>query len=159
MKVKITFNLVMAIIIGLFLIISCSTPNGGSSGGGGDSGGGGGASTRTLNLTVNYTGAGTVDATHKITVGLRYVADSSTWGAPDITTTSDTNNSVITLNPTSSPCYITSNYDINTSGGPNGGDPYTIYNNKLAGGIADPINIPEGGTVSLTITYNDANTL
>ncbi|MBN1898065.1 MAG: hypothetical protein JW827_04745 [Spirochaetes bacterium] len=55
------------------------------------------------------------------------------------------------------PCYAGAFFDGNGTGmsnGPDSGDPLEAYNNQVANN-GDPININQGHTVNITITFDD----
>jgi hypothetical protein len=115
---------------------------------------------RALKVTVSYTGPGDVDQQHQVFVSVfdtSYIGHANTF--PLATQAlSEKSGTLVFSGLGVSPVYVAAFYD--QAGGydpevnaPPSGSPAALYGEQL--GIADPIEIPEGGTVEISISFDD----
>ncbi len=117
--------------------------------------------TRTVEVKLNYTGSGTVDSKHKIFVALWDSPDFMTGngGAPLMGETTTSKDGTVTFTGvTKSPVYISCVYDSGgnwdgRSGPPPSGSPLGVYSTP---GQPAPVDVPEGKTVRVTLTFDDS---
>ncbi|UCE37942.1 MAG: hypothetical protein JSW00_01485 [Thermoplasmata archaeon] len=148
-------------VVAVVIIASLALMLGGDGGGGGSNNKDKDDKARTLELTIHYTGSGTVDSDYKIFIGVLDEADFR-GEYPEHTESLSSSSGTVTISGiTFSPCYVFVSYDADGSGGdPDYGDSYEIYEDESMYEIpADPIDIEEGETKSITITFDDSYTI
>lgn len=148
-------NRIALVIVGLAVALVFVLLSGTSSGIG---------ATRTLKVKVDYTGAGPVDEKHKIFVFLFDSPDFVQGAAMPIGSASATSKSqtVSFESLEQSRVYVTAIYDKGggydgRSGPPPSGSPAGMYSKTP--GTPEPIDIPEGKTVEIELTFDDSFTL
>lgn len=103
-----------------------------------------------LTVNYNYTGAVTIDASHKIMVGLFYSDFVS--AAPDIGLEAYSASGSVTFNQvTGTPVRVGIVVDKNGDGSPSQDDPYELYNNQWQNGNAIDLE----SVNSISINFND----
>lgn len=120
------------------------------------------SSSSTINVTVNYTGSGTVDETHRIYA----------WGGDDLDDifsfdTSESNygstgvnGNVISFNDHS--CLYTNvvvYYDANGDGKVSDGEPYELYNNSGIGDSPETLTLGDGSVSNITVNFDDSRVI
>lgn len=114
---------------------------------------------RTIQVEVTYTGAGTVDASHKIYVALWDSAQTNS-GPPVATKALDAKRGTVTFTDVEKvPAYISTAYDPTGSWAadspPPSGSSLGIYSAHPP--TPDPINVALGKTVKVKVTFDDTN--
>jgi hypothetical protein len=116
------------------------------------------ADKRTIQVDINYTGSGTVDASHKIYVALWESSD-FTGGPPAAVESLDSKKGTVTFSSVQRvPAYVSTAYD--PTGGwdaqspPPSGSSLGMYSKKPP----DPegIDVAPGKTVKVSITFDDS---
>lgn len=119
------------------------------------------AAGRTLKVTVKYTGAGTVDETHKLHVFIFDSPDIQSGPMPIGMSSTGKNESLVTFeNLSASPVYAAIVFDIGgtydgTSGPPPSGSPASMYM-KEQPGVATPVKIEPGQTAEIELSFDDS---
>jgi hypothetical protein len=119
---------------------------------------------RTLRADISYTGPGEVDEQHQLFVSVfdtSYIGHATTF--PLVTRSLSQKKGIVEFSGVDvSPVYLVAFYD--QAGGydpatnsPPSGAPAALYGEQL--GIADPIMIPEGGTVEISMSFDDTITM
>ena len=115
------------------------------------------ADIRTIQVDITYTGAGTVNASHKIYVALWESAD-MTAGPPAAVKSLDTKKGTVTFSGVQVPAYITTAYEPNgtwdAQSPPPSGTSLGVYAKNPPTPL--PIDVAPGKTVKVSITFNDA---
>jgi hypothetical protein len=116
------------------------------------------ADKRTIQVDVSYTGAGTVDAGHKIYVALWDSSDMS-GGPPAEVKSLDSKKGTVTFSSVQTvPAYVSTAYDPtghwDAQSPPPSGSSLGMYGKKPP--TPDAINVDPGKTVKVAITFNDA---
>ncbi len=116
------------------------------------------ADKRTIQVDVSYTGAGTVDAGHKIYVALWDSADMS-GGPPAEVKSLDSKKGTVTFSSVQRvPAYVSTAYDPtgrwDAQTPPPSGTSLGMYSKNPPN--PDPINVDPGKTVKVGVTFNDA---
>lgn len=116
--------------------------------------------TRTLNVKLNYTGAGTVDEKHKIFVFLFDSPDFMQGGAMPIGMSAGTskNGTVTFADLTASPVYVATCYDPSgsydgQSGPPPSGASMGLYSKSP--GKPEPVEVEAGKTATVDLPFDD----
>ena len=113
----------------------------------------------TLQVQLHYTGAGTVDASHKIFIALWDSADLSGGPPTEVKSTTAKNATVTFANIKKVPAFVSAAFDPTgrwdgASGPPPTGASLGMY--SRAPPKPDPIDIKPGTITKVTITFNDA---
>lgn len=113
---------------------------------------------RTLQVDVNYTGSGTVDASHKIYVALWDSTDFS--GAPAAVKPVESRNGSVTFTDVqNSPVFVSAAYDPTgkweAQSSPPSGSSLGMYASKPP--TPDPITIEPGKTAKVKLAFDDSN--
>jgi hypothetical protein len=116
------------------------------------------ANRRTIQVDINYTGSGTVDASHKIYVALWDSSDMS--GGPPVAVLSlNSKKGTVTFSDVQRvPAYVSTAFD--PTGGwdaqspPPSGASLGMYSKKLPN--PEPIDVAPGKTVKVAITFDDS---
>jgi len=114
---------------------------------------------RTIQVDVVYTGAGKVDASHKIYVALWDSADME-GGPPAEVQSLDSKTGTVTFkNVKTVPAYVSTAYDPtgkwDAQSGPPSGSSLGMYASKPP--TPDPIQVEPGKTARIKLTFNDQN--
>ena len=114
---------------------------------------------RTIQVDVVYTGAGKVDASHKIYVALWDSADME-GGPPAEVQSLDSKTGTVTFkNVMTVPAYVSTAYDPtgkwDAQSGPPSGSSLGMYASKPP--TPDPIQVEPGKTARIKLTFNDQN--
>jgi hypothetical protein len=120
---------------------------------------------RTIQVDINYTGAGTVDASHKIYVALWDSSDMN--AAPPVAVQSlDSKKGTVTFSDVQKvPAYVSTAYDPtgawNAQSPPPSGSSLGLYSKNPPKAYTptpnpEPIDVAAGKTVKVTITFNDS---
>ena len=118
----------------------------------------------TLEVEVNYTGSGTVDASHKIVVDLwdtpDFPKDSNTTPPIDAKTMSSKSGKVTFDSVQKSPVYVSLGYDPTgkwdgQSGPPPTGTSLALYS-KDDPGTPSPIELKPGKTTKISVSLDDS---
>jgi hypothetical protein len=117
-----------------------------------------GADSRTIQVEINYTGAGTVNASHRIYVALWSSADMS-GGPPTAIKSLDSKRGTVTFsNVQTVPAYVSTAYDPtgawDAQTPPPSGASLGMYAKNPPTPL--PIDVPAGKTVKVTVTFNDS---
>jgi len=116
------------------------------------------ADKRTIQVEINYTGSGTVDARHKIYVALWNSSDLS--GGPPVDLQSmDSKKGTVTFSDVQTvPAYVSTAYDPtgawDAQSPPPSGSSIGVYSKNPP--TPDPIDVAAGKTVTVSITFNDS---
>jgi hypothetical protein len=116
------------------------------------------AERRAIQVEINYTGAGTVDATHKIYVALWESANAS--GGPPVAVQSlDSKKGTVTFSMVQKvPAFVSAAYDPtgawNAQSPPPSGSSLGMYSKNPPN--PEPIDVAPGQTVKVSITFNDS---
>ena len=114
---------------------------------------------RTIQVDVNYTGSGTVDASHKIYVALWDSADFNSGPPADLQSLDSKTATVIFKNVQTSPAYVSTAYDPtgkwDAQSPPPSGSSLGMYGSKPP--TPDPINVEPGKTAKVKLTFDDSN--
>src|ERR1700726_4432900 len=115
---------------------------------------------QTIQVQVNYTGSGTVNAGHKIFVALWDSPDFVNGGGPPVAIKSvDSKTGTATFSGVSKvPAYVSTAYDPagnwdGQSGPPPSGSSLGMYSKNPP--APDPIDVPAGKTVKVKLTFDD----
>jgi hypothetical protein len=113
---------------------------------------------RTIQVEINYTGSGSVNATHKIYVALWDSADPS-GGPPTAVQSLDSKKGTATFsNVQKVPAYVTAAYDPtgawDAQSPPPSGSSLGMYSKNPP--TPQPIDVAPGKTVKVSITFDDS---
>ena len=113
---------------------------------------------RTVQVDVNYTGSGTIDASHKIYVALWDSADFS-GGPAAVKSVESKNGSVTFTDIQKSPVFVSAAYDPTgkweAQSPPPSGSSLGMYASKPP--TPDPITIEPGKTAKVRLAFDDSN--
>lgn len=121
-----------------------------------------GDNSRTLRVTVHYTGSGTVDDNHPVAVALWDSPSFMEQGANamplEVKVTKSNNGAVTFSNVSTSPVYVSTAYDPSgkwdgMSGPPPTGSSLGMYSKEP--GKPEPVRIQPGKTVSIDVSFDD----
>ena len=112
-----------------------------------------------LQVQLNYTGSGTVDASHKIFVALWESPDFESAPPVEVKSVTSKNGTVTFTNVNKVPAFVSAAFDKTghwdgASGPPPSGSSLGMY--SKAPPKPDPIDVKPGATAKVTITFNDA---
>ena len=116
------------------------------------------ASKRTIQVDINYTGSGTVDANHRIFVALWASLDMSSGPPVAVLSLNSRKGSVTFSDVQSVPAYVSTAFD--PTGGwdaqspPPSGTSLGMHSKKLPN--PEPIDVAPGKTVKVAITFDDS---
>jgi hypothetical protein len=115
------------------------------------------AEKRTIEVEINYTGSGIVNASHKIYVALWDAPDSS--GGPPIAIKSlDSKKGTVTFSDVPTPAYVSTAYDPTGSwdaqSPPPSGTSLGMYSTNPP--KLQPIDVAAGKTIKISITFDDS---
>jgi hypothetical protein len=114
---------------------------------------------RTIQVDVNYTGSGTVDASHKVYVALWGSADFNGGPPADIQSLDSKTGTVTFKNVQTSPAYVSTAYDPtgkwDAQSPPPSGSSLGMYGRKPP--TPDPINVEPGKPAKVKLTFDDSN--
>jgi hypothetical protein len=113
---------------------------------------------RTIQVEINYTGSGTVNASHKIYVAMWDSSDFS-GGPPAAVKSLDSKKGTVTFSSVQKvPAYVTAAYDPtggwNAQSPPPSGSSLGMYGKNPP--TAEPIDVAAGKTVKVSITFDDS---
>jgi|SRR5215831_4434443 len=117
-----------------------------------------GADKRTIQVDINYTGAGIVDANHKIYVALWETTDLSSGPPAAVQSLASKKGRVTFSSVQKIPAYVSTAYD--PTGGweaqtpPPSGASLGMYSKKPP--TPEPIDVAPGKTTTVAITFDDA---
>ena len=116
------------------------------------------AERRAIEVEINYTGAGSVDATHKIYVALWESSDSS-GGPPAAVLSLDSKTGTVTFSMVQKvPAFVSAAYDPtgawDAQSPPPSGSSLGMYSKNPP--TPDPIDVAPGQTVKVSITFDDS---
>ena len=116
------------------------------------------ADSRTIQVEINYTGSGTVNATHKIYIALCNSSDMSA-GPPAVVTSLESKKGTVTFSDVQRvPAYVTTAYDPtgawDAQSPPPSGSSLGMYSKNPP--KPDPIDVVPGNTVKVSITFDDS---
>jgi len=116
------------------------------------------ADRRTIQVEINYTGSGTVNASHKIYIALWDSADFS-GGPPAAVESLDSKKGTVTFsNVQKVPAYVSAAYDPtgawDAQSPPPSGSSLGMYTKKPP--EPEPIDVAPGKTVKVTVTFDDS---
>jgi len=114
---------------------------------------------RTIQVDVNYTGSGAVNASHKIYVALWDSVDFNGGPPADIQSLDSMTGTVTFKNVRTSPAYVSTAYDPtgkwDAQSPPPIGSSLGMYGSKPP--TPDPINVEPGKTAKVKLTFGDSN--
>ena len=114
---------------------------------------------RTIQVDVVYTGAGKVDAGHKIYVALWDSANMEGGPPVDIQSLDSKTGTVIFKNVQTVPAYVTTAFDPSgkwdAQSPPPSGSSLGMYSSKPP--TPDPIDVAPGKTIEIKVTFEDSN--
>jgi hypothetical protein len=116
------------------------------------------ADRRTLQVDINYTGSGTVNASHKIYVALWASSDFNS-GPPAAVESLDSRKGTVTFSTVQSvPAYVTTAYDPtgawDAQSPPPSGSSLGMYTKNPPN--PEPIDVAPGKTVKVSVTFDDS---
>jgi hypothetical protein len=116
------------------------------------------ADKRTIQLVINYTGSGTVDARHKIYVALWNSADLSGGPPVDLQSVESKKGIVTFSNVQTVPAFVSAAYDPTGAWDAQSPPPYGSSLGMYAKNPPKPeaIDVAPGKTVKVSITFNDS---
>jgi hypothetical protein len=113
---------------------------------------------RTIQVEVNYTGSGTVNASHKIYVALWDSADFNSGPPASVKSLDAKKGTVIFSDVRRVPVYVTTAYDPSgawdAQSPPPSGSSLGMYSKNPP--KADPIDVGPGQTVKVSISFDDS---
>jgi hypothetical protein len=113
---------------------------------------------RTIEVTVAYTGTGKVDANHKIYVALWASADLESGPPADIQSLDSKTGTVTFTNVRTVPAFVTAAYDPtgkwDAQSPPPPGSSLGMYSSKPP--KPDPIDVAPGKTAKIKLSFNDS---
>lgn len=107
---------------------------------------------RTLKVTINYSGTGTVDSSHKLF--LRVTSDAAFQNEIASSELASSPATIIYANMPGT-VYVAAFYDVDGSHDPTSGDRAEMYNNKAISATGTPVSIAEGETNHITMDVNN----
>jgi hypothetical protein len=113
---------------------------------------------RTIEVNVVYTGAGKVDANHKIYVALWNSPDTESGPPVDVQSVDSKNGTTVFKNVQTVPAYVSVVFDPtgkwDAQSPPPSGSSLGIYSSKPP--KLDPIDVAAGKTAKIKVTFNDS---
>jgi hypothetical protein len=112
---------------------------------------------RTIEVNVVYTGAGKVDASHKIYVALWNSANMDAAPPAEVQSL-DSKTGIVTFKNVQVPAYVSTAYDPSgkwdAQSPPPSGSSVGMYSRKPP--TPDPVDVAPGKTTRITVTFNDS---